>query len=109
MSNATDKTLPDGRPDPGDEFALTPAPQQRRHKATYATDKRKGGYIVRVEGPECEKFAGRIVPVTMRSGDEHEEQLNRLLWSGINDSDGKPVALYSFVSRPKVELRQTEF
>jgi hypothetical protein len=73
----------------------------RAHKATYARDKVKGGYIIRVEGPAAAKFAGRTVPVTMMNGNEHDEQLDRLIWTGVDGETGKPVALYGFVAKPK--------
>lgn len=79
-------------------------PPKRAHKATYSTDKRHGGYLVRVEGPHAAKFAGRAVPVTRKSGEENTEQLDRLLWSGTDEESGKPVALYSF----KQEKRKPE-
>ena len=77
-----------------------PTEAKRAHKATYATDKKKGGYIIRVEGPSASAFVGREVPVTTRSGDEHTEKLVRILWSGKDEESGKPVALYSFESKP---------
>lgn len=73
----------------------------RQHKASYSVDKKKGGYIIRVEGPNAAKFSGRTVPVTTRSGDEHEEKLERLIWQGNDQETGKPVALYSFEARPR--------
>lgn len=75
---------------------------ERRHRATYATDKRKGGYLVRVEGPEANRFVGREVPVTLKSGNEQPEKLERLLWTGTQE--GKLVALYTFQSRPREDL-----
>jgi hypothetical protein len=74
---------------------------KRAHKATYATDKRKGGYLVRVEGPNAAAFVGRDVPVTLKNGEEHPERLERLIWSGNDAESGKPVALYAFASRPR--------
>lgn len=76
----------------------------RLHKATYARDKRKGGYLIRVEGPTAGSFAGREVPVTTRDGNEHMETLDALIWTGADGETGKPVALYSFVSRPRDEI-----
>lgn len=73
----------------------------RRHKATYATDKRNGGYLIRVEGPECNRFTGKEVPVTMRNGDEHSEKLTSLVWVGVDKESGKAVALYRFEPRPR--------
>lgn len=74
---------------------------KRLHKATYATDKRKGGYLIRVAGPDAEKFLGREVPVTTRSGDEHAEKLIRVLWTGKDQETGENVALYTFESKPR--------
>ena len=76
----------------------------RQHRATYARDKRNGGYIIRVEGPNASRFAGRDVPVTTRNGEEHTETLDMLLWTGKDEQSGKPVALYSFVSKPREDL-----
>lgn len=75
----------------------------RKHKATYARDKRKGGYLIRVAGPYPEMFAGREVPVTTRSGDEHNEQLDALIWTGTDEQSGERVALYSFIAKPREE------
>ena len=77
------------------------ATPKRAHKATYATDKRNGGYLVRVIGPHAGRFAGRVVPVTRRDNTETEEKLVRLLWSGKDDESGAPVSLYTFAARPK--------
>lgn len=82
----------------------------RLHKATYATDKRAGGYLIRVAGPNAERFVGREVPVTMKSGDEHTEKLVRLIWTGIDTESGERVALYKFEAKPRVEDTEvTEF
>lgn len=78
-----------------------PDPNRPKHKATYATDKRKGGYIIRVQGPYPEKFAGREVPVTMKSGESHPERLVRLIWTGTDPESGERVSLYTFESRPR--------
>lgn len=75
----------------------------RQHKATYARDQRKGGYIIRVEGPNANRFAGRTVPVTRKDGSEDEEKLLNLLWSGNDQESGKPVALYEFEPKPRNE------
>jgi len=74
---------------------------KREHRATYSTDKRKGGYIIRVEGPRCAEFVGREVPVSTKGGDEHIEKLTRLIWTGNDSESGKPVALYGFESKPR--------
>ena len=76
----------------------------RSHKATYSTDKRKGGYLVRVEGPNAGSFIGRTVPVTRKDGDENEEKLVRLIWSGVDQETGKNVALYAFEARPREDI-----
>lgn len=82
-----------------------PAPQSERgkggHKATYATDKRSGGYLIRIVGPHCDKFAGREVPVTTKSGEKHSEKLQRLIWTGADKETGERVALYRFESKPR--------
>lgn len=80
----------------------------RAHRATYARDKKKGGYLVRVEGPHASEFAGRTVPVTMKDGTEQTEKLEKLIWSGKDQESGKPVALYAFVAKPKEE-KEVEF
>ena len=74
---------------------------KRLHKATYARDKKKGGYLIRVEGITASAFAGRTVPVTTRDGEEHEEKLTGLIWAGVDEQSGKNVALYSFESKPR--------
>ncbi len=78
----------------------------RLHKATYARDKKKGGYLVRVAGPTAGAFAGREVPVSMLDGTEHTEKLIRLIWTGIDTGEyggkaGEPVSLYTFESHPR--------
>lgn len=75
-------------------------PVKRQHKATYARDKRKGGYLIRVAGPNASKFVGRVVPVTRRDDSESLEKIDALIWSGIDDESGAPVALYSFIPKP---------
>ena len=80
----------------------------RLHKATYAADKKKGGYLVRVEGPSSSMFVGREIPVTTRDGAEHMEKLERLIWTGIDLESGKPVSLYTFASKPRENI-QVEF
>lgn len=81
----------------------------RAHRATYATDKRNGGYIVRVAGPHAGAFAGRTVPVTLKSGEEQSEQLSKLIWTGNDNETGQPVALYRFVARPREIAKEEEF
>ena len=82
---------------------------KRAHRATYSTDKKKGGYIIRIEGPNAASFVGRAVPVTTKGGDEHEETLVRLIWSGADQESGKPVALYAFESKPKSKADEVSF
>jgi hypothetical protein len=77
---------------------------ERLHRATYAKDKRKGGYLVRVQGPHSNMFVGRAVPVTMKNGSEQEETLEALIWSGKDQETGEPVTLYSFVAKPREEI-----
>lgn len=85
------------------------AEQKRQHKATYARDKQKGGYLIRVEGPHAAAFAGREVPVVRRDDTEELEKLTALIWSGNDEETGKPVALYAFEPRPKGEREQIAF
>lgn len=75
-----------------------------QHKATYARDKRKGGYLIRVAGPFAERFAGREVPVTRKDDSTNTEKLLELVWTGPDKESGKPVALYSFEPRPRDEV-----
>lgn len=82
---------------------------KRQHKATYARDKRKGGYMVRVEGPYAHRFAGRKVPVTRKDNSETEETLTELVWAGTDNDSGKPVALYHFEATPRDELPDVPF
>lgn len=74
---------------------------KRAHKATYSSDKKNGGWIIRVEGPHAERFAGREVPVTMKGGDEHTEKLTKLVWVGTDKESGAKVALYQFEPKPR--------
>lgn len=76
----------------------------RQHRASYATDKRNGGYLVRVEGPRAPDFVGREVPVVRLDQSENKEKLVRLLWKGTDEKTGKPVALYKFEARPRDDL-----
>lgn len=79
---------------------------RRQHRATYARDKRAGGYLIRVEGPNANKFAGREVPVTMMNGDEHSEKLTSMIWFGADEKTGKPVALYKFEAKPREDVEE---
>ncbi len=90
-------------------MAKTTVPVKRKHKATYATDKRQGGYLVRVSGPNSNAFVGRDVPVTTKAGEEHTEKLERLIWSGKDKETGEPVTLYKFAARPKAKVEEAEF
>lgn len=82
---------------------------KRLHKATYATDKRNGGYLIRVAGPNAERFAGRDVPVTTKGGDEHSEKLERLIWTGKDNETGEKVSLYKFASKPREKVEDISF
>ena len=73
------------------------------HKATYAKDKHRGGYIIRVQGPNANRFAGRVVPVEQKNGDVNNEKLVDLIWTGKDDDSGQPVSLYNFEAKPKNE------
>lgn len=86
---------------------------KREHRATYATDKKKGGYLIRVQGPRCSAFVGREVPVTTKDGSEHMEMLKRLIWTGTDDGEISgytgPCALYEFASKPKEKQDEIPF
>jgi len=83
--------------------------KKRAHKASYATDKKKGGYLIRVAGPNANQFAGREVPVSMKnSNEEHMEKLVKLIWSGKDQETGENVALYAFEAKPREE-KEVEF
>jgi len=87
----------------------TAAPKSngRAHRATFSRDKRNGGYLIRVEGPHAAEFSGETVPVTLRDGSEQSEELDTLIWAGNDQESGKPVALYTFIKRERVETRPT--
>lgn len=78
------------------------------HHATYARDKRKGGYLIRVAGPYPERFAGREIPVTRMDQSVSTEKLDALIWTGVDEERGGNVALYSFVARPRDEEREAD-
>lgn len=88
---------------------------KRSHKATYAADKKQGGYLIRVVGPRASEFVGREVPVVTQKGDEHMEKLIRLIWTGIDTGTdkfpgtGQPCALYKFESKPKEKMDEIPF
>lgn len=83
------------------EQATVAEEKKRQHRATYSMDKTTGGYLIRVAGPFANRFAGREVPVTMKSGEEHQETLVRLIWTGKDKETGENVALYRFQSKPR--------
>jgi len=79
------------------------------HKATYASDKKKGGYLVRVAGPNANKFVGREVPVERMDGSSSNEKLTKLVWSGVDTETGGNVALYGFEPRPRDPALEIEW
>lgn|SRR5574337_327521 len=81
--------------------AVAVAASKRAHRATYSRSKQTGKYRIRVEGPNATRFAGRLVPVTLKDGTEHIEELESVVWSGNDEETGKPIALYMFVQKPK--------
>jgi hypothetical protein len=83
--------------------------EKAQHKATYATDKRTGGYLIRVSGPNAARFTGRDVPVDTKAGKRTVEKLERLIWSGPDKETGEPVALYKFVARPRDDQDEVQF
>lgn len=78
-----------------------------QHRATYATDKRDGGYLVRITGPRAADFAGMEVPVETKDGQKHTEKLLLRKWFGADKDPvtkketGQQAALYTFQSRPR--------
>jgi len=106
--------VPDAVPErePGDEpdqpAPSTRQPKKAKHRATYARDNKKGGYMIRVAGPTPEAYAGRDVPVHTKNGGVHTETLDKLIWVGTDRESGGRVALYTFVAKPR-ELEQLEF
>jgi len=79
----------------------TPARSGGGHVATYAADKRKGGWLVRVAGPRPDMFSGRIIPVTRRDRSIGDESLERVVWTGKDEDTGENVALYKFAPKPQ--------
>lgn len=84
-------------------------PPARKHKATYATDKRAGGYLIRVAGPNAGMFVGREVPVTTKANTEHLEKLVKLVWTGKDKETGENVALYKFEPKPREATDEIPF
>ena len=80
-----------------------------RHRATYAADKKKGGWLIRIAGEYPHAFAGREVPVTMKNSEMHNEQLDRLIWQGLDIENGDHVALYTFIPKPREETPELDF
>lgn len=79
------------------------------HRATYATDKRKGGYLIRVVGPSSNMFVNREVPVLLKSGEQQKEKLTKVIWSGKDKESGEPVTLYAFEAKPRDQGEMVEF
>lgn len=75
----------------------------RQHRATFARDKRNGGYLIRIQGPHAERFSGRTVPVTRKDNSEEEQELESMIWTGPDAESGDKVALYKFVAKPREE------
>jgi len=82
---------------------------ERLHRATFSRDKLGGGYLVRVEGPTANRFAGRDVPVTKRDGAETMAHLEYVVWTGVDTETGKPVALYVMKAEPRKADTTVEF
>lgn len=86
-----------------------PGKVERKHRATFARDKRKGGFIVRVEGPNANAFSHREVPVTKKDGSETPVTLTDLIWTGADRDSGKPIALYGMVPTERNEVEDATF
>lgn len=85
------------------------ADKKPSHKATYSSDKKKGGYLVRVAGPNASKFVGREVPVERMDGSTSTEKLTKLVWAGVDQENGGNVALYGFEARPRDPAAEIEW
>ena len=91
------------------------APQ---HVATYASDKMKGGYLVRVIGPNANKFGERkttgadgkeiikrrTIPVLRKDHTQSKETLGKLIWAGVDEDTNKPCALYAIFKDTKKDF-----
>jgi hypothetical protein len=101
----------------GENSAMANAPTnaegKRTHRATYARDKKTGGWLVRVVGPQAAEFAGDTVPVSTANGEEHDETLTIMRWSGPDkdpssgELTGRNAALYSFDAKPRTVTKPT--
>lgn len=87
------------------------ADKKPAHSATYAADKKKGGYLVRVAGPHASAFVGREVPVLKKGETDpsSKEKLTKLIWSGVDTESGGNVALYAFEARPRDPAEEIEW
>lgn len=103
-----------------DAFVPPPRPELpskdgRTHKATYAKDRKEGGYNLRVIGPHAKKMGRRWLPVTRFDGSENMEYALDIIWSGTDDGTedrpgtGLPVALFSMWKAPKEEQDEIPF
>jgi hypothetical protein len=108
-SHESREVTQNGEPLTGAIATVVKSGAKRAHKATFATDKRNGGYLVRVIGPHANAFGGKIVPVVKRDDSETMEELGRVVWFGIDTGTeqqpgtGKPVALYTFIPKGRSE------
>jgi hypothetical protein len=84
---------------------------QRRHRATFASDNLKGGYMIRVEGPDSDRFSKREVPVTRFDHTETVVKCDKLVWTGPDKETGAKITLYKFVAHPRAakEVEQISF
>ena len=97
-----------------EEFVPPPAPplpskDGRKHRATFAKDKVKGGYLIRVIGPHASKMAGRWLPVTKLDNSETMEFAIDLITSGPDEDSGTYYALYSMYRKPKEQQDEIPF
>lgn len=100
--------------DAGEIFTPPPRPELpskdgRSHRASYAKDRVKGGYNVRIVGPSAPKLGNRWVPVTRVDGSENMEYVRDIIWSGTDDDTGQPVALFEMWKAPKDEQDEIPF
>jgi hypothetical protein len=93
------------------------------HRATWAKDRRNGGYLVRVIGPNANRFGERRVddgskdgiivrrkvPVTLKSGEQKMAELGGVVWTGKDEDTGQPVALYTHIPEQADEQDELPF
>jgi hypothetical protein len=89
-------------PETTDDIEDVSPPKGRRHVATYTRIRGEPfKWFIRNVGPDAEKFSGRDLPVTTKSGEEHTEKVTKMIYNGIDKATGKNMAIYEFVAKPR--------